>query len=72
MPEAPGSGDRPTDDTWRRIGRDLVKPSRSQLVVAVILLLCGFAVTMQLSGNSDQRYTTLRQDELVAMLDDVR
>lgn len=66
------TGERPNDHVWRRIGRDLVRPSRSQLVVAAILLLLGFAVTLQLSGNRDQRYTTLRQDELVAMLDDVQ
>ncbi len=64
--------ERPGDDTWRRIRRDLTRPSRSQLVVAVTLLLLGFALTLQLAGPRDQRYTTLRQDELVAMLDDVQ
>lgn len=67
MPEAP-----PSDGVWARIGRDLLRPSRSQLVVAVVLLLCGFALTMQLAGNREQRYSNLRQDELVAMLDDVQ
>lgn len=57
--------------TWREIGRDLVRPGRSQLIFAVILLLCGLAVTMQVSTQRDQRYTNLRQDELVGMLDDV-
>lgn len=66
MPEVP-----PEPSVWQRIARDIVRPSRSQLVVALILLLSGLAVTMQLAGNRDQRYTTLRQDELVAMLDDV-
>lgn len=66
MPEVPG------DDTWARLRRDLLRPSRSQLVIALVLLLFGFAVTMQLSGGRDQRYTNLRQDELVAMLDDVQ
>ncbi|TBT85364.1 DUF881 domain-containing protein [Propioniciclava sinopodophylli] len=66
MPEVP-----PETSVWQRIARDIVRPSRSQLVVALILLLSGLAVTMQLAGNRDQRYTTLRQDELVAMLDDV-
>lgn len=73
MPElTPDGGPRRADNVWRRIGRDLLRPSRSQLVVAGILLLLGFAVTLQLSGARDQRYTTLRQDELVAMLDDVQ
>lgn len=66
MPEVP-----PETSVWQRIARDIVRPSRSQLVVALILLLSGLAVTVQLAGNRDQRYTTLRQDELVAMLDDV-
>ena len=60
------------DNAWARIRKDLLKPSRSQLIVAVVLLLFGFAVTLQLSGGRDQRYTNLRQDELVAMLDDVQ
>ena len=60
------------DHAWARIRKDLLKPSRSQLIVAVVLLLFGFAITLQLSGGRDQRYTNLRQDELVAMLDDVQ
>lgn len=67
MPETPTGG----DNVWRRVGRDLTRPSRSQLVVGLILALLGFAVTWQLTSSDDQRYTTLRQDELVAMLDDV-
>lgn len=70
MPEAPeqrGAGRR----TWAEVGRDVLHPSRSQLIVAVVMLLCGLALTVQLAGVRDQRYTTLRQDELVSMLDDV-
>lgn len=66
MPE-----DESTSSTWARLGRDLVRPTRQQLVVALVLVLCGFALTWQLAGTRDQRYSTLRQDELVAMLDDV-
>jgi len=39
--------------------------------VGAVLLVCGFGLSMQLSGANDRRYSTLRQDELVAMLDDV-
>ncbi|MFT3874957.1 MAG: DUF881 domain-containing protein [Propioniciclava sp.] len=67
MPE-PGD---PTESVWRRIGRDLVRPTRAQLIVAVVLLVCGFGLSTQLAGSSDRRASTLRQDELVAMLDDV-
>lgn len=57
--------------TWREIGRDLLRPTRSQLAIAAILLFCGLALTMQLSTRAEQRYTNLRQDDLVAILDDV-
>lgn len=71
MPE-PAGPRAPGGDVWGRIRQDLLKPSRMQLVIGVILLLVGFALTMQLSGGRDQRYSNLRQDELVAMLDDVQ
>ena len=57
-PSTPGAPSR----SWREIGADLVRPTRSQLVVAAVLLLCGLALTVQLAGADDQRYTTLRQD----------
>ncbi|WP_342373471.1 DUF881 domain-containing protein [Propioniciclava soli] len=65
MPEAPGPV------TWRELGRDLLRPRRGQLVVGLILFACGFALTVQLSGADEQRYSSLRQSELVAVLDDV-
>lgn len=71
MPEAP----EPTVDerplTGRDIARDLLRPSRTHLILAVVLFLCGFAVTIQLDHGADERYSTLRQADLVAMLDDV-
>lgn len=72
MPETTPAPRQPAESVWRRIQGDLFRPSRAQLIVAVVLLLSGFAVTLQLSGQRDQRYTNLRQDELVAMLDDVQ
>lgn len=56
---------------WARLGRALMRPSRSQVLVAVVLALSGLAVTMQVSTVRDQRFSTLRQADLVAMLDDV-
>ena len=56
---------------WRELGRDLVRPSRVQVAFGLILAICGLALTMQLRGNDDLRYSTLRQGELVSILDDV-
>ncbi|MFV0406541.1 MAG: DUF881 domain-containing protein [Propioniciclava sp.] len=68
MPEpAPG----PAPVTWREIGRDLLKPTRGQLIVGAILLVCGLALMMQLSEDTNERYSSLRQEELVSILDDV-
>lgn len=71
MPEPASPTPAPAPGVWARIRGDLLRPSRSQAIVGVVLLLSGFAVTWQLAGSEDERYTTLRQDELVAMLDDV-
>lgn len=60
----------PRSRTWRELGRDLVRPSRAQLVLGVILLVCGLALTM-LQEDRDARYGNLRPEELVAILDDV-
>lgn len=67
MPEDP----RREPVTWRDLVRDIVRPGRGQLVVAVILAVVGFALTLQLRQPAETRYSTLRQSELVAMLDDV-
>lgn len=65
----------PTPDrgpvTWPELGRDLLRPSRGQLVLGAILLVCGLALTMQLREDNDARYSGLRQEELVSILDDV-
>lgn len=68
MPEQSPS---PPTRTWRELGRDLIRPSRGQLVLGVILLVCGLALTMQLQEDQDARYSNLRQEELVSILDDV-
>lgn len=72
MPETPEreqEGRGPV--TWRELGRDILKPGRGQLVIALILALVGFALTLQLRQPEETRYSTLRQSELVSMLDDV-
>ena len=72
MPETPEreqEGRGPV--TWRELGRDILKPGRGQLVIALILALVGFALTLLLRQPEETRYSTLRQSELVSMLDDV-
>lgn len=71
MPDPQQTPDDPGPRTWAEIARDLLRPGRSQLVVGLMLLLSGLALTVQLQGRADQRYTTLRQADLVAILDDV-
>lgn len=56
----------------KQVLTDFAKPSRTQLVVGVILLLCALAVTLQVRTSADdQDYSTLRRTELVQMLDDL-
>ncbi len=52
--------------------RDFARPSRTQLVVGVILMLCGLAVTLQIRTSAEgQDYSTLRRSELIGILDDL-
>ncbi|WP_328701789.1 DUF881 domain-containing protein [Aestuariimicrobium ganziense] len=56
--------------TWRRMLRDLVRPSRAQAVMALILCLCAMATVWQVRARaSDQAYSQMRRPELVAMLE---
>lgn len=73
MPDSP-----PTpvpEPAARRAGefvRLLVRPSRSHLLVAVILLVFGLVITMQVRSRSDEQdYSSLRRTELIAILDDL-
>lgn len=50
----------------------LVKPTRTQGILAAVLFVCGLGVTMQLQSQAgDDGLRSLRRDELVAMLDDL-
>lgn len=71
MPEHERRPDAESPSVWRRLRRDLVRPARSQLAVAAVLLVCGLGLSMQLAESGDRRYSTLRQDELIAILDEV-
>lgn len=58
--------------TFRQAVQDFLRPSRTQLVIGVILLLCGLAVTLQVRTSADgQDYSTLRRSELIGILDDL-
>ena len=67
MPDQAPAGGGP-----REFARTLLRPSRTHLLVAVILLLCGLVITLQVRSNSaEQDYSGLRRYELVAILDDL-
>lgn len=56
----------------RRALAEFIRPSRSQLVTGLILLVCALAVTLQLrSTAADEDYSSLRRIDLIAMLDDL-
>ncbi|MCX6419365.1 MAG: DUF881 domain-containing protein, partial [Actinobacteria bacterium] len=64
----------PSSDTnvgWRRLRNVLfAKPSRDQLVIAVLCAILGFAVVQQVSiVNSDEVLATARSEDLVQILD---
>lgn len=69
MPDA-DPDDRPVEDTARRrIRTALVKPSRSQVVVAVLLALVGFAAVTQVRVNDDDdQYSGQREQDLIDIL----
>lgn len=64
MPEAP-----PDPTTRQRLRDALLKPSRSQVVVAVLLALVGFAAVTQVRVNqTDDNYAGLREQDLIDVL----
>ncbi len=69
----PDTPPAPRPFTVRDLGRDLLRPSRSQFVLAVVLCLCALAVTIQVQSRAtDDQYSTLRRAELVSLLDDLQ
>lgn len=73
MPDpAPTPAPEPGTSRAGELARALVRPSRSHLLVAVILLLFGLVITMQVRSRSDEQdYSSLRRTELIAILDDL-
>jgi uncharacterized protein YlxW (UPF0749 family) len=57
---------------WRRLARSFVpRPSRGQLITGLLCALVGFALVVQVRASQDDALSSLRQDELVRILDDV-
>jgi len=73
MPEPEEPRDDPAPDAARsRLWRGLVRPTRTQLIVAVLLAVVGFAgVTQVLSNTVDDTYAGLREQDLIDILNDL-
>ncbi len=57
---------------WRRLGRAfLPRASRAQAIVAVLCAMLGFAVVTQVRSTRQNDLSSLRQDDLVRLLDGV-
>jgi uncharacterized protein YlxW (UPF0749 family) len=71
-PPEPGAEPRPAADdlvSRARLRRALLRPSRGQLIVAVLLALLGYAAVTQVRfTNVDDTYASLREQDLIALL----
>ncbi|EYR64144.1 membrane protein [Actinotalea ferrariae CF5-4] len=64
--------DRTVGGSWRTLGRALApRATKAQLAVGLLAVLLGFALVVQVQQNRDEGLATLRQDELVRILDEV-
>lgn len=76
MPESPpgpqsgpGPDEQPAPSGRARLFRALVRPSRSQAMVAVLLAVLGFAAVTQVRFNEvDNTYGSLREQDLIDVL----
>lgn len=63
-PPAPGG--------WRALGRALrFHPSPSQILIGLLCAILGFALVVQLGQSNRDKFSSLRQSDLVRLLDDV-
>ena len=68
-PPGPGPDEQPAPSGRQRLLRALVRPSRSQAVVAVLLAVLGFAAVTQVRFNEvDNTYGSLREQDLIDVL----
>ena len=70
MPDTPRD-DEPGTGRRRLVTALLSRPSRAQVVAAVLLGLLGFAAAVQVRATRDEQLDGLRQTDLVRILDDV-
>lgn len=58
--------------SWRTLVRSFApRATRGQIITGLLCALLGFALVVQLQSNHDEGLSSLRQDELVRILDDV-
>ena len=64
--------EEPREVTWRRLRRMFgARATRANVLATVLTLALGFAIATQIQQNQEGGLATLRQDELVRVLDDV-
>jgi uncharacterized protein YlxW (UPF0749 family) len=70
MPDVEGPDERPAPPSGRdRLRRAMLRPSRGQVVVAVLLALLGYAAVTQVRfTNVDNTYAGLREQDLIDVL----
>lgn len=62
----------PEPSPWRTLARAAVpRATRGQLLTGVLCAVLGFALVVQVQANRSEGLRSLRQDELVRILDDV-
>lgn len=70
--QTPPTRETPPDDGRSRLWRAVTRPSRGQVVVAVLLALVGFAGVTQVRTNTvDDTYAGLREQDLIDVLNNL-
>lgn len=70
--ESASAPEETTGATRGRALRDFLRPSRAQLVLALILALFGVALTMQIRSRAQEEdYSSLRRSDLIQMVEDL-
>ena len=70
MPEPSHVAEKQPDQARGRLWRALVRPTRGQLIVALLLAVVGFAGVTQVRTNTvDETYAGLREQDLIDILD---